>query len=906
MTEKIITYLNLKLAQLNYISKMYELCEKKKDGAGHEEPKQYCTNGEFKAIDLDFSNGTSYWRKLSPTAFGEDASSQTTSCEFPVQVTNKIRLVCFIPKGKLSADDAYSADRVGMTVAKQLTTKTAQLKNYLKAKRVTVIVDQYNTNSREVINEEYTDIKKQDINFENVYMSIDLTVTAIVSKDCIETECDTSSLEIELPVTVSFCEAIGGCELIQAMQAEIDALETSNHPALTLGASQNGLTLNVGLQILQLGLASAIASGALSSADWNTFNSKIGGTLTPDFIPVATGAGTLGDSYFSQTATNVRIASGKLISDVTDASVIDLQATAIDLYTGASSLHLDANDAYLGGTNGYMGITDNLFVGNYVRLGSTLLDLNHTVAVSVNAPTTNIGVGATVVNIGTGAGAKVINLGNTLDTINITAVVEYQLVDNVRVKDKLATYNYGGGAATGFDVGFEIEENALITGYLKTNGARTGWLFKAPATFEAELLLSSLTANRSYILPNAGGTFAVSASGNIALSALGDITFTGVLPSANGGTGVNNAGTITNASNTTITGGGTLDLGGFTLTVPATGTAVLGTAATGRVAYWTGTNTVSSDSNFLWDSTNDRLTIGSAQPATNVSAINVVGSNGLNIIQATTSSYTALFLTESGAQYGGLQRLNSAFVGNYTGTSVAMATTVNFFTVSNSQPFVTSGSILYGFAGSTSTNLGYKQDTTSFRVAPLSLLHVVSPDIWSLAGSNAFFNLQSPTGSNHNARIQVIADGSGSATYQFGNATIRRGGFSGLDGSILAVFTNTTNSGTVLTEASRWLASGVFQFNIGVANNGGGFKHSRVSTGSVGAGSTALVTITWGTAFADTNYTVGVDVQDSTTSSLSLSVVHIESKTAAAITVRVINNSVGSLTGTLHAVAVHD
>jgi hypothetical protein len=50
---------------------------------------------------------------------------------------------------------------------------------------------------------------------------------------------------------------------------------------------------------------------------------------------------------------------------------------------------------------------------------------------------------------------------------------------------------------------------------------------------------------------------------------------TGVLPTANGGTGVNNAGTITNATATTITGGGTLALGGFTLTVPATGTAAL-------------------------------------------------------------------------------------------------------------------------------------------------------------------------------------------------------------------------------------------------------------------------------------------------------------------------------------------
>ncbi len=53
----------------------------------------------------------------------------------------------------------------------------------------------------------------------------------------------------------------------------------------------------------------------------------------------------------------------------------------------------------------------------------------------------------------------------------------------------------------------------------------------------------------------------------------------GILPSANGGTGVNNAGTFTNATNTTITGGGTIALGGFTCTVPATDTvAMLGVA----------------------------------------------------------------------------------------------------------------------------------------------------------------------------------------------------------------------------------------------------------------------------------------------------------------------------------------
>lgn len=86
----------------------------------------------------------------------------------------------------------------------------------------------------------------------------------------------------------------------------------------------------------------------------------------------------------------------------------------------------------------------------------------------------------------------------------------------------------------------------------------------------------------------AGGVSGVTASAPLASSggATPDISFTGTLASANGGTGVNNAGTLTNASNTTITGGGTLALGGFTLTVPKTGTAATGTGTAGRVAEW--------------------------------------------------------------------------------------------------------------------------------------------------------------------------------------------------------------------------------------------------------------------------------------------------------------------------------
>lgn len=70
-------------------------------------------------------------------------------------------------------------------------------------------------------------------------------------------------------------------------------------------------------------------------------------------------------------------------------------------------------------------------------------------------------------------------------------------------------------------------------------------------------------------------------------------------------------------------------------------------------------------------------------------------------------------------------------------------------------------------------------------------------DIYSLGTSN-FLNIQSQSGNA--ARFQIIADGTSTAGFQGGNATIRRGGLSLVDGSTMSFFTNPTNSGPGLTE----------------------------------------------------------------------------------------------------------
>lgn len=74
-----------------------------------------------------------------------------------------------------------------------------------------------------------------------------------------------------------------------------------------------------------------------------------------------------------------------------------------------------------------------------------------------------------------------------------------------------------------------------------------------------------------------------------------------------------------------------------------------------------------------------------------------------------------------------------------------------------------------------------------------------------------------------------------------------------------------------------------------------------------GAG-TAAVTVTWPTAFSDTNYTAVADVVETTAAgTATLRVDRITAKTTTGITVRVVNSdAVTARTGTVQATAAHD
>lgn len=150
-------------------------------------------------------------------------------------------------------------------------------------------------------------------------------------------------------------------------------------------------------------------------------------------------------------------------------------------------------------------------------------------------------VGSDVLNIGA-TNANVINYGNASTIHNFLGTAIYELQVNAYVEDKLMTLNYNGAVSSGIGVGYEIEENGVITGYQKTNAARSGWSFKAPANTDYTDLVFTATSARTKTFQDTTSTiaeygnklsvFAATTSAELA-SVISDETGSGALVFAN-------------------------------------------------------------------------------------------------------------------------------------------------------------------------------------------------------------------------------------------------------------------------------------------------------------------------------------------------------------------------------------
>lgn len=144
---------------------------------------------------------------------------------------------------------------------------------------------------------------------------------------------------------------------------------------------------------------------------------------------------------------------------------------------------------------------------------------------------------------------------------------------------------------------------------------------------------------------------------------------------------------------------------------------------------------------------NGRLGIGIASPATalNVEGLIKIGTGtmvypaatgfqafsstanaalGVDLTNAAGGGYSQLLLAETTGEYGTFIRWNSAYPGNYTGTSVAYANTFQIQSGnSNNKGFMISASPFTYQSGATSSNFGMRADATGLRLGTLADIH---------------------------------------------------------------------------------------------------------------------------------------------------------------------------------------
>lgn len=129
----------------------------------------------------------------------------------------------------------------------------------------------------------------------------------------------------------------------------------------------------------------------------------------------------------------------------------------------------------------------------------------------------------------------------------------------------------------------------------------------------------------------------------------------------------------------------------------------------------------------------------------------------------------------------------------------------------------TAGLIPYGTGTAdtvtSSTSFKYLDSGTAIGLA----INTSTLDTWSY-GTAKFLTLQTTTGTEPSI-INIVGSSTAPAAINFGNSTIRRASIQSNNGSSLNFYTNSTNSGTSLTERMSISSAGVFTFGTSAGSS---------------------------------------------------------------------------------------
>ena len=243
---------------------------------------------------------------------------------------------------------------------------------------------------------------------------------------------------------------------------------------------------------------------------------------------------------------------------------------------------------------------------------------------------------------------------------------------------------------------------------------------------------------------------------------------------------------------------------------------------------------------------NNRLSIGGTgslvyPPTYGISSLATAAgsSNGASFTNTSTTGYNIFLFGQNTSNYGAMAYWNSAYSGNYAGTSVPFATSTQIQSGSaNNQNLILSSNTVLHNVGVTSTNAGFRSDANGLRIGRNSNLHTSNTVQLEVEGTLKF-----NTG-NQGAGKLLQSDASGNADWVIPGGTISNKS---------ANYTITSADNTINTTTSAI----VITLPTAVGINGQEFTIINSSSGNITIATTSSQLI--GNFTTSTTYTLASD-----------------------------------------------
>ena len=382
--------------------------------------------------------------------------------------------------------------------------------------------------------------------------------------------------------------------------------------------------------------ASAANRGALSAADWSTFNTKVGGVTatTPLFssggstpnLTIQQSSGSQ-DGYLSSTdwtTFNNKQAAGNYITSLTgEATATGPGAAAVTLDNAAVTAKILTGVNITGGT---ILSTDSILTG----FGKLQNQVNGLIGGSIYQGTWNANTNTPTLtsSVGTAGYYYIVSVAGTTNLNGITdwqvgdwAIFNggvWQKVDNT---DSVTSVNGQTGAVS---LTTDNISEGVTNLYFTNTRARAALSFVAGSgAYNSSTGAITIPTNTSQLTNGANFITLASLSGTSPISynsGTGAISITQAGTASNGYLSSTDWNTFNNKQSTiTLTTTGTSGAATFsanTLNIPqyqgVLTNPVTGTGSSGRVTYWDSSSSVTSNANFYFDSTYERLRIGTS------------------------------------------------------------------------------------------------------------------------------------------------------------------------------------------------------------------------------------------------------------------------------------------------------